>query len=47
MEDQEVASVNTGDPAAALAERRVLKIQTKLYQGVRHTHLGLTESPLR
>src|SRR3954454_1199463 len=34
MEDQEVASVNTGDPEAALyqAERRVLKIQTKLYQ---------------
>jgi hypothetical protein len=25
--------VNTGDPAAALAERRVLKIQTTLYQG--------------
>jgi hypothetical protein len=49
MEDQEVASVNTGDPAAALyrAERRVLKIQTKLYHGVCHTHLGLTESPLR
>ena len=35
MEDQEVASVNTGDPEAALsrAERRVLKIQTTLYQG--------------
>jgi RNA-directed DNA polymerase len=34
MEGQEVASVNTGDPEAALywAERRVLKIQTKLYQ---------------
>jgi RNA-directed DNA polymerase len=34
MEDQEVASVNTGDPEAALywAERRVLKIQTKLCQ---------------
>jgi RNA-directed DNA polymerase len=34
MEDQEVASVNTDDPEAALywAERRVLKIQTKLYQ---------------
>jgi len=34
MEDQEVASVNTGDPEAVLywAERRVLKIQTKLYQ---------------
>jgi RNA-directed DNA polymerase len=34
MEDQEVASVNTGDPEVALyrAERRVLKIQTKLYQ---------------
>src|SRR5918994_1560379 len=29
MEGQEVASVNTGDPAAALAERRVLKIQTR------------------
>ena len=25
--------MNTGDPAAALAERRVLKIQTTLYQG--------------
>ena len=33
MEGQEVTSVNTGDPAAALAERRVLKIQTTLYQG--------------
>src|SRR5215208_5384165 len=33
MEGQEVASVNTGDPAAALTERRVLKIQTTLYQG--------------
>jgi RNA-directed DNA polymerase len=34
MEDQEVASVNTDDPDAALywAERRVLKIQTKLYR---------------
>jgi RNA-directed DNA polymerase len=34
MEDQEVASVNTGDPETVLyrAERRVLKIQTKLYQ---------------
>jgi hypothetical protein len=29
------------------AERRVLKIQTKLYQGACQTHLGLTESPLR
>ena len=49
MEDQEVASVNTGDPEAALyrAERRVLKIQTKLYQEACQTHLGLTESPLR
>jgi hypothetical protein len=55
MEDQEVASVNTGDPEAALyhAERRVLKIQTKLYQwacgdpGHPQAHLGLTESPLR
>jgi hypothetical protein len=35
--------VNTGDPGAAIywAERRVLKIQTKLYQGACHTHLGL------
>ena len=34
MEDQEVTSVNTDDPDAVLyrAERRVLKIQTKLYQ---------------
>jgi hypothetical protein len=49
MEDQEVASANTGDPAAALyrAERRVLKIRTTLYQGVCQTHLGLMESPLR
>jgi hypothetical protein len=36
MEDQEVASVNTDDPEAALyrAERRVLKIQTMLGLGV-------------
>ena len=49
MEDQEAASVNTGDPEAALywAERRVLKIQTTLYQEACQTHLGLTESPLR
>ena len=49
MEDQEAASVNTGDPEAALSrvERRVLKIQTTLYQEARLTHLGLTESPLR
>ena len=49
MEDQEVASVNTDDPEAALywAERRVLKIQTTLYQEACLTHLGLTESPLR
>ena len=49
MEDQEVASVNTGDPEAVLywAERRVLKIQTSLYQEICQTHLGLTESPLR
>ena len=49
MEDQEVASVNTGDPEAVLywAERRVLKIQTKLYQGSVRPTLGLTESPLR
>ena len=49
MEDQEVTSVNTGDPETALyrAERRVLKIQTELYQGACQTHLGLTESPLR
>ena len=41
--------MNTGDPEAALyrAERRVLKIQTKLYQWVCQTHLGLMESPLR
>ena len=48
MEDQEAASVNTGDPEAALwVERRVLKIQTTLYQEACLTHLGLTESPLR
>ena len=41
--------MNTGDPETPLywAERRVLKIQTKLYQGVCQTHSGLTESPLR
>ena len=39
MEDQEAASVNTGDPEAALsrAERRVLKIQTSLYQEICQT----------
>jgi hypothetical protein len=49
MEDQEAASVNTGDPEAALsrAERRVLKIQTSLYQEICQTHLGPMESPLR
>ena len=49
MEDQEVASVNTGDPETALFGRnkRVLKIQTTLYQEICQTHLGLTESPLR
>jgi hypothetical protein len=49
MEDQEVASVNTGDPETPLywTGRRVLKIQTKLYQGACQTDLGLTESPLR
>ena len=41
--------MNTGDPETVLyrAERRVLKIQTKLYQGVWQAHLGLMESPLR
>ena len=49
MEDQEVASVNTGDPETALyrAEQRVLKIQTTLYQEICQTHLGPMESPLR
>ena len=49
MEDQEAASVNTGDPEAALSrvERRVLKIQTTLYQEICQIRLRLTESPLR
>ena len=48
MEGQEVASVNTGHPGSALAERRVLKIQTTLYQGLSDPPGTYgAESPLR